>query len=72
MDADLKALEEKISQLIELCQSMRKDNVELRQSLALAQDAERQLRAKMQQAGQKLESLIDRLSEDLVWAKWKP
>ena len=45
---------------------MRKDNVELRQSLALAQDAERQLRAKMQQAGQKLESLIDRLPEDLV------
>lgn len=72
MDADLKALEEKISQLIELCQSMRKDNVELRQSLALAQDAERQLRAKMQQAGQKLESLIYRLPEDLVWAKWKP
>ena len=66
MDADLKALEEKISQLIELCQTVRKDNVELRQSLALAQDAERQLRAKMQQAGQKLESLIDRLSEDLV------
>ena len=60
MDADLKALEEKISQLVELCQSMRKDNLELRQELALAQDAERQLKARMQEAQGRIESIITR------------
>ena len=66
MDADLKALEEKISQLVELCQSMRKDNLELRQELALAQDAERQLKARMQEAQVRIESIITRLPEDVL------
>ena len=64
MDADLKALEEKITQLVQLCQSMRQDNLEMRQTLALAQDAERQLKARMQQAQARIESIIDRLPED--------
>lgn len=64
MDADLKALEEKITQLVQLCQSMRQDNLELRQTLALAQDAERQLKARMQQAQTRIENIIDRLPED--------
>lgn len=66
MDADLKALEEKISQLVELCQSMRKDNLELRQELALAQDAERQLKARMQEAQGRIESIITHLPEDVL------
>ena len=66
MDADLKALEEKISQLVELCQSMRKDNLELRQELALAKDAERQLKARMQEAQGRIESIITRLPEDVL------
>jgi cell division protein ZapB len=66
MDADLKALEEKISQLVELCQSMRKDNLELRQELALAQDAERQLKARMQEAQGRIENIITRLPEDVL------
>lgn len=64
MDADLKALEDKITQLVQLCQSMRQDNLELRQKLALARDAERQLKARMQQAQARIESIIDRLPED--------
>ena len=65
MDADLKALEEKISQLVQLCKSLREDNTELRQSLALAQEAGRDLKARMQQAQIRIESIIDRLPEDV-------
>ena len=66
MDADLKALEEKISQLVQLCRSLREDNIELRQSLALVQEADRQLKARMQQAQIRIISIIDRLPEDVV------
>jgi len=66
MDADLKALEEKITQLVQLCQSMRQDNHDLRQMLALAQDAERQLKARMHQAQIRIISIIDSLPEDVV------
>jgi cell division protein ZapB len=66
MDADLKALEEKISQLVQLCKSLREDNTELRQSLALVQEAERDLKARMQQAQIRIESIIDRLPEDVL------
>lgn len=63
MDADLKALEDKISQLVVLTQTVRKDNLELRQSLALAQDEARLLKAQMQQASEKLETLLNQLPE---------
>jgi cell division protein ZapB len=66
MDADLKALEEKISQLVQLCRSLREDNIELRQSLALVQEADRQLKARMQQAQIRIKSIIDRLPEDVL------
>ena len=63
---DLKALEEKISQLVQLCKSLREDNTELRQSLALVQGAERDLKARMQQAQIRIESIMDRLPEDVL------
>ncbi len=66
MDADLQALEEKISQLVQLCKSLREDNLELRQTLALVQEAERQLKARMQQAQIRIENIIDRLPEDVL------
>ncbi len=66
MDADLKALEEKITQLVKLCQSMRQDNHDLRQMLALAQDAERKLKVRMQQAQVRIENIIDHLPEDVL------
>jgi cell division protein ZapB len=61
MDADLKALEEKVARLIALCQSLREENLQLRQELAQAQDDTRQLRENMMRASAKLEALIDRL-----------
>lgn len=66
MDTDLKALEEKITQLVKLCQSMREDNLEVRRALALAQESERQLKARMQQAQIRIDSIIDRLPEDVL------
>ncbi len=64
MDADLKGLEDKISQLVQLCKSLRAGNLELMHSLALALESERQLKARMQQAQMRIENIIDRLPED--------
>jgi cell division protein ZapB len=64
MDADLKALEDKISQLLELCQAMRKNNLDLKHSLDLLQESEGQLKAKIQRASERLEGLIDSLPEE--------
>ena len=66
MDADLKAFEEKISQLVQLCKSLREDNLEVRRALGLAQEAERQLKVRMQQAQVRIENIIDSLPEDLL------
>jgi cell division protein ZapB len=68
MDADLKALEEKLKQLITLCQSLRAENTELRQDLAQAQDATKQLKENMTLAGSRLEALIERLPEEIKGA----
>jgi cell division protein ZapB len=65
MDADLKALEDKILQLVQLSKSLREENDKLRQSLAIVQEAERQLKARMQQAQIRIESIINRLPEDV-------
>lgn len=66
MEADLKILEEKLSQLIALCQALRSDNLELRQSLAQAQDEARQLKDNMSLASQRLKALIGRLPQDEI------
>jgi cell division protein ZapB len=64
MDADLKALELKVAQLIGLCQQLRHENHELRQDLAQAQDDVRQLKENMILAGDRLEALIESLPGD--------
>ena len=61
MEADLKALEAKLAQLIELCQQLRGENLELRQDLAQAQDDLRQVKESMALAGDKLEALLESL-----------
>lgn len=66
MEADLKALEDKLKQLIALCQSLREENLELRQDLAQAQDEVKQLRDNMSEASVRLEALIQRLPEESV------
>lgn len=64
MEADLKALEDKLKQLIVLCQSLREENLELRQGLAQSQDDVKQLKDNMLQAGTRLEALLQRLPEE--------
>jgi cell division protein ZapB len=66
MEADLKALEEKLAQLIALCQLLRSENLELRQDLAQAQDDTKQLKDNMALASTRLEALIERLPQDVV------
>ncbi|MFA6178026.1 MAG: hypothetical protein ACXWT7_12140 [Methylophilaceae bacterium] len=66
MDTDLKALEEKVAQLVALCQSLRTENLELRQALAQAQDETKQIREQMAKASTRLEALIDQLPEGAV------
>lgn len=64
MEADLKALEDKVAQLISLCQQLRTENIDLRQELAQAQNDARQLKENMALAGEKLETLLASLPEE--------
>ena len=64
MEAELNTLDEKINQLVQLCQRLRKDNHELRQQLAAAQNESKQLTDKIESARARLESLLNRLPED--------
>ena len=64
MEAELKTLDEKINQLVQLCHRLRRDNNELRQQLAAAQNANKQLTDKIASARARLELLLTRLPED--------
>jgi cell division protein ZapB len=64
MEAELNTLDEKISQLVHLCHRLRRDNSELRQQLAAAQNQNKQLMEKIEAARQRLESLLSRIPED--------
>ena len=65
MEADLKALEEKIGQLVELTQRLRSDNRDLRQQLAEALNDNKRLGEKVDAARARLEALLERLPEDV-------
>lgn len=58
MDADLKALEGKIAQFVELCQRLRADNQQLRQQLAAASNQVKRLEEKVNTATARLETLL--------------
>jgi len=64
MDADLKSLEHKLSQFVELCQRLRADNQQLRQELATAVSSNRQLNEKIGTATNRLESLLNQIPEE--------
>jgi cell division protein ZapB len=61
MDAELKALEGKLDQFVELCHKLRADNQQLRQQLALAIDQRRRLEEKIDSATARLEALLSQL-----------
>ena len=63
MEADLKALEEKIGQFVELTQRLRADNSTLRQQLAQAMNENRRLSEKVDGAKARLEALLERMPD---------
>ena len=58
MDADLKSLENKIGQFVELCQRLRADNQQLRQQLASAVSRAKRLEDKVNTTTARLETLL--------------
>ncbi|OGA39122.1 MAG: hypothetical protein A3G24_10010 [Betaproteobacteria bacterium RIFCSPLOWO2_12_FULL_62_13] len=64
MDAELKSLEQKISQFVDLFQRLRADNQQLRQQLASALNENRRLEEKISNATSRLESLLNQIPED--------
>ena len=64
MDADIKALEEKVAQLIEWAQRLRLENRDLRQQLAQATNDSKRLGEKVDAAKARLERLLGQLPEE--------
>jgi cell division protein ZapB len=63
MEAELTVLDDKISQLIQLTQKLRKDNSQLRQNLAAVQSENKRLSEKVSNAKTRLENLLAQIPE---------
>jgi cell division protein ZapB len=63
MEAELTALDDKISQLVQLTQKLRTDNSQLRQNLASAQSENKRLAEKVNIAKVRLESLLAQIPD---------
>jgi len=63
MEAELTALDDKISQLVQLTQKLRKDNSQLRQNLASVQSENKRLSEKVNAAKARLEALLAQIPE---------
>ena len=61
---ELKSLEGKLGQFIELCQKLRAHNQELRQQLASAVNESKRLEEKITTATSRLESLLSQMPDD--------
>ena len=61
MESELKSLEGKLDQFVELCQKLRADNQQLRQQLASALDQRRRLEEKLSSAATRLETLLGQI-----------
>ncbi len=64
METELKSLEEKINQFVQLCRRLRSENIQLRQQLASATSENKHLSEKISTATIRLETLLTRLPED--------
>ncbi|HZN26889.1 MAG TPA: hypothetical protein VFB75_21870 [Burkholderiales bacterium] len=61
MEAELKSLEGKLDQFVELCHKLRVENQQLRQQLASALDQRRRLEEKISSATTRLEALLSQM-----------
>ncbi|MEQ1774948.1 MAG: hypothetical protein ABL891_14310 [Burkholderiales bacterium] len=64
MEAELKSLEDKLAQIVKLCRQLREENHQLRQEVATALNANRQLEDKIGGATKRLEVLLQQIPED--------
>jgi len=64
MDAELKALEERIGLLVSLAERLRTENGDLRRQVATAHTENHQLQEKVDAARDRLESLLERIPQD--------
>lgn len=65
MHAELDTLEAKIRQVAELCQTLRNENIALRQQLLTAQQDNKQLTTRLDAAKSRLQALLETLPEDI-------
>ena len=63
MEVELKALEQKIQQVAQVCQHLRADNHHLRQQLATSVNENKQLSGKIDSAKKRLEALLRQIPE---------
>jgi cell division protein ZapB len=63
MEAELTSLDDKISQLVQLTQKLRKDNSQLRQSLASVENENKRLSEKVNTAKTRLEALLTQIPD---------
>jgi cell division protein ZapB len=63
MEAELNALDDKVTQLAQLCHKLRKDNNQLRQQLATAQGESKRLAEKVNTATTRLEGLLNQIPD---------
>lgn len=68
MDADLKALEQKLSHLIALCNELRIENSQLRIDLTSIQNDTALLKSNMDEASARVEALIETFPEVVISA----
>jgi len=64
MEPELKSLEQKLHQFVELCQRMRVVNQQLRQQLASVLNENKLLAEKIGTATSRLENLLNQIPED--------
>ena len=65
MITELDTLEAKIRLVAERCDTLRSDNGELRQQLITAQQEIKQLNARLESASARLQTLLDKIPEDV-------
>jgi cell division protein ZapB len=63
MEAELTALDDKINQLVQLTQKLRKDNSQLRQNLVSMQNENKRLSEKLNAVKARLETLLTQIPE---------
>ena len=63
MEAELTALDDKINQLVQLTQKLRKDNSELRQNLASIENENKRMSVKVNAAKARLEALLSQIPD---------